>query len=90
MTVREKRIQQRLAVLKPHYFEIINDSYLHVGHKESNNGIDTHFTVKIASEKFDGLSKISQHKIINELLKDEFQNGLHALSIKIINKKELL
>ena len=30
-------------------------------------------------------SKISIHRKIYELLKDDFQNGLHALEIKIAN-----
>jgi BolA protein len=90
MAIREKRIEQKLTVLKPHYLEIINDSDLHLGHEESKDGVDTHFTIKIAAEKFNGLTKIKQHKIINDLLKDEFHSGLHALSIRIIDKKELL
>jgi BolA protein len=85
---RQDRIEQKLTVLKPHYIEVVNDSHLHSGHKGSPGTGDSHFTVKIAATIFDNKARIEQHKIINELLRDEFSGGLHALSINILNKKE--
>ena len=38
---------------------------------------------KVAAKELDDLSMIKQHRIINNILKDEFDNGLHALSINI-------
>lgn len=87
MMNRQDRIEQKLTVLKPHYIEIINDSHLHSGHKGSPGTGESHFTIKISASIFNDKTKIAQHKIINELLKEEFSNGLHALSINILNKK---
>ena len=42
--------------------------------------------IGIISDTHDNLPQIKQHRIINNLLKDEFTSGLHALSIKIIAK----
>ncbi len=82
---RKVRIEQKLSVLKPHYLEITDDSKSHIGHSGNPGGNDTHFTIKLAAKSLMGKKHIEQHKIINELLKEEFVNGLHALSIKIGN-----
>ena len=81
---RQKRIAHKLAVLKPHYLEIINDSHLHINHSESPGLDDSHFTIKISSTELEHKNRLQQHKMINELLKEEFSSGLHALSIKVI------
>lgn len=81
-------IKRKLAVLKPHYLEVIDESHLHVGHIGNSGLPETHFAIKISAGLFKGMSLIDQHKILNQLLKDEFENGLHALSIKIGEKNE--
>lgn len=81
---RKKNIEQRLSALMPGFLEVVNNSSEHAGHSGNpNNQDDTHFTVCISANQLNGLSKIKQHRIINDLLKEEFANGLHALSIKI-------
>lgn len=83
---REKLITQKLGVLKPQYLKVINDSHIHNGHESSPGSGDSHFTVEIIAHSISDKSLIEQHKIINNLLKEEFSNGLHALSIKIIKE----
>ena len=69
---RKETIQMKLSVLNPHFLEIIDESSLHVGHAGNPNGnAESHFSIKIAVKK------------LNNLLKEEFDNGLHALSINI-------
>ena len=66
---------------------MINNSHLHSGHfavENSQHRNQTHLLVKISAKSFASKSKISIHREINNLLKDEFKNGLHALEIKII------
>ena len=84
---RKEIIEKKLSVLNPHILEVIDNSTAHAGHagNPSNKG-NTHFTIHISAAQLDNLSKIKQHRIINNLLKEEFANGLHALSIKIIAK----
>ncbi|MEO5666853.1 MAG: BolA/IbaG family iron-sulfur metabolism protein [Bdellovibrionota bacterium] len=48
---------------------------------------DTHgngyqFQVWVSSVAFKGLSRIQQHQKVYELLKSEFQDALHALTLK--------
>ena len=86
---RKELIEQKLSVLNPHFLEVIDDSHKHLGHSGNPNGIgNSHFAIKIAAEKLDSMSKVTQHREINNLLSEEFSNGLHALSIKIIKTKE--
>lgn len=78
------RIKGKLDVLKPHYCEVIDESNAHAGH--ISDAIESHLRVIISSDAFSGESLLMQHKIINKLLEEELMNGLHALSINIINK----
>lgn len=82
----QERITQKLSVLKPQYLKIINDSDIHKSHQSSPSTGESHFTVEIMADSLKEKKLLEQHKIINSLLKEEFSNGLHALSIKIIKK----
>jgi stress-induced morphogen len=51
------------------------------------NVIDTtgggdHFRAEIVSERFEGLTRIQQHKLIYDVFGDEVGGAIHALSIK--------
>ena len=43
---------------------------------------ETHFNLVIVSDKFENVALIDRHRMINEAVKDELENGVHALSIK--------
>ena len=65
---------------------MVNDvSILHKGHNNYDGKNETHFSIIINTNNKNNESKLSIHRKINELLKDEFNLGLHALEIKIIN-----
>ncbi len=44
-------------------------------------GDNNHYSTKIKSKVFNGLSKIEQHKLVYKSLKGKMGNELHALSI---------
>ncbi len=44
-------------------------------------GDSNHYSAKISSKVFIGLSKIEQHKLVYKSLKGKMGNELHALSI---------
>ena len=46
--------------------------------------IHSHIKIRIAAETLQGKSLIVSHRTINNLLADEFNSGLHALSIEVI------
>ena len=66
----------------PEGVEVINDSRKHAGHVGDDGTGQTHFTVKVSSNKFEGVSRIERQRTIMKLLKPCFDAGLHALSIK--------
>jgi BolA family transcriptional regulator, general stress-responsive regulator len=85
---RKETIERKLSVLNPHFLQVIDESSHHAGHAGNPNGTEeSHFAIEIGSDELDKLSLIKQHRIINNILKDEFDSGLHALSIKIRHKK---
>jgi BolA protein len=84
---RKEIIESKLSVLNPHFLQVIDESLLHAGHAGNPNGNEeSHFAIEIGAAELDNLSLIKQHRIINNILKDEFDSGLHALSIKINQK----
>ncbi len=71
--------------LEPTELIIINESEKHRGHltntnKESNSP-ETHFSIKIKSKKFENLSLVAQHRLVYDLIGEEFKNTLHALRL---------
>ncbi len=44
-------------------------------------GDSNHYSVKIISKSFNGISKIKQHKLVYKSLQGKMGNELHALSI---------
>ncbi|KAM0938776.1 putative BolA protein [Dioscorea sansibarensis] len=80
---RANRIRQKLqSTLETSVLEIEDVSYQHAGHAGvKGDANETHFNVKIVSPKFDGHSLVKRHRMVYDLLADELQSGLHALSI---------
>ena len=80
---RQGRMRQKLeSGLVPTLLEIEDVSYQHAGHSGVERGAsETHFNVKVVSSKFEGKSLVKRHRLIYDLLQEELQSGLHALSI---------
>ena len=68
--------------INPESLIIIDNSHLHVKHKfyDSNK---FHLKIIIKSEKLKNMDKITAHKEIFSILKDEMKNKIHALEIEI-------
>lgn len=87
---RKKNIEIKLNTLNPYFIEVIDKTSLHAGHMSNiTKNSESHFTINIAAKQIDGLSLLEQHRIINQILKNEFDNGLHALSINIKTKNAI-
>ncbi len=81
--IRLDKIRELLELsLTPTYLEVVDDSHLHAGHAGARGGAG-HFTVKIASPKFAGLTLLKQHRLIYQALDTMMHNDIHALSIQI-------
>jgi stress-induced morphogen len=49
---------------------------------EDTTGGGDHFRAEIISDRFEGLTRIQQHKLIYDVFGDEVGGAIHALSIK--------
>lgn len=72
--------------LSPTALEIIDDSHLHAGHAGARGGAG-HFTVKIDSPLFAGLSMIKQHRLVYKALDTMMDSDIHALSIQVMTQQ---
>lgn len=81
---REARIFEFLQkALAPTVLEIENESHMHAGPAS-----ETHYKVLIVSPFFEGKSRIDRQRAVNEALKDEFSQGLHALTQRALTPAE--
>lgn len=81
---REERaavIEARLRhALDPVFFDLVDDSDRHRGHAGAADG-RSHFTVRMVSSAFSGLSPIARHRRIYEALGSLMATDIHALAI---------
>ena len=68
------------AALEPLKLEVVDDSHLHAGHAGAREG--RHFTVRITSARFNGLSRVARHRLIYDALQLLIPRGIHALAIE--------
>jgi BolA protein len=73
-------IETRLrAALAPTQLEVQDDSHLHAGHAGAREG--RHFTVRVTSPRFAGLSRVARHRLVYDSLGPLGAQGVHALAI---------
>jgi len=77
MSMQEIVEQKLTAALSPIHLEVIDESSMH----NVPPGAQSHFKVVIVSEKFEGISLINQHQLVNKALQEELKQHIHALSI---------
>jgi stress-induced morphogen len=53
----------------------------HVSVEDLTGGGD-HFRAEVVSDRFEGLSRVQQHRLIYQVFDDEIGGPIHALSIK--------
>ena len=81
MSVSASDIHRELTtVLQPDRLEVEDDSHLHAGHAGAREG--RHFTVRIMSAHFDGLSRVARHRLVYDALQRLIPRGIHALAIE--------
>lgn len=84
--IEELIIEKISSALSPSFLKVANDSHKHSHHKPmqtASNVQESHFRIEVVSDLFVGKNMPSRHRVIYQLLDDEFQNkGLHALQMK--------
>jgi len=72
-------------LLQPSSLEVLDESWQHAGHAGADgSGFGTHFRVRIASPLFAGRTRVAQHRLVYDALRDFVERGLHALAIETL------
>ncbi len=80
MAVSSENIEAALrAALQPDTLAVQDDSHLHAGHAGAREG--RHFSVRLVSQRFVGLSRVARHRLVYDSLKPLIDGGIHALAI---------
>ena len=80
-----------VTTLKPTSIELIDESSQHAGHAGSKGweeSGESHFSLFIVSEAFDGMALVKRHQMIYLLLGDTMQK-IHALQISAKTPQEV-
>ena len=81
---RASRIENLLrARFEPDRMELADESSRHAGHAGASPDGETHFRLRMAAQAFAGLSRVARQRLVNEVLHEEFANGLHALAMEL-------
>ena len=77
-------MNNNLQRLSPEHVEVINESYMH----NVPDGSESHFKVVVVSSKFQDKNLVARHRMVNELLKDQIEGPVHALSLHTMTPDE--
>ena len=81
---RKQRIDKILSnKFKDFLLEIIDNSNLHKGHNNFTGNDETHIKIILTKKNEILTNRLNIHRLINNLLEEEFKSGLHSLEIKI-------
>lgn len=74
-----RTLEERIA---PTRLDVEDESHRHAGHAGWREGGETHFRIDVVSPAFEGKSRVERHRLVNDVLREAFSRGLHALAIK--------
>jgi BolA protein len=79
--MRERIVARLTAALDPSLLEVVDESDRHAGHAGAREGGGTHYRVRVVSARFERSSRVARHRLVYDLLRAEFADGLHALAL---------
>ncbi len=84
MTI-QANIEEKISdALQPEHLEVANESHMH----NVPPGSESHFKVIVVSTKFEDKMLVARHRILNQLLKEELDGPVHALSLNTLTPEE--
>lgn len=76
------------AAFAPTELSLADDSSRHAGHAGARPGGETHYRLRLVSGAFEGLSRVARQRLVYHTLREEFETGLHALSLDLKTPSE--
>jgi len=87
---RASRVEALLtARFAPDALTITDESSKHAGHAGARLEGETHFSVRLVSPSFAGLSRVARQRLVHDVLQEEFAAGLHALALELKSPEEV-
>ncbi len=83
MLVADEITEKLNAAFSPRELVVVDDSESHRGHAGYQEGGQSHFNVRLASDKLSGLSRIAQHRAVHKALGPELIGRIHALALDL-------
>ena len=84
MTVQSGIEHKIQGALRPVFLQVANESHMH----NVPAGSESHFKVTVVSAEFDGKLPLARHRVLNQLLKEELEGPVHALSLHTFTPEE--
>ncbi|WP_372620997.1 BolA family protein [Falsiroseomonas sp.] len=86
---RADRIAEALrAAFPPAEVTVSDDSHRHAGHAGARPEGETHYSVRVVSPVFAGMTRVARSRAAHAALADEFGTGLHALALELKTPEE--
>lgn len=84
MTTQQSIREKLSSELQPSHLDVTNESHMH----NVPPGSESHFKVVVVSDAFDGKMLLARHRMVNALLKEELDGGIHALALHTMTAGE--
>lgn len=76
------------AAFTPVVLNLEDQSHFHAGHAGARPGGETHYKLSLVSTAFEGLNRVARQRLVHQALHEEFDTGLHALSLDLKTPRE--
>jgi BolA protein len=80
----EHKLLQDLDAL---HVAVEDESWKHAGHAGARMG-GGHFAVDVVSPKFEGLNALDRRRLVHQILHEEMQGAIHALTVHAYSPSE--
>lgn len=81
-SVRDLMVSRLTEAFAPERLAVLDESAAHAGHAGHSGAGESHFRVRIVAAGFAGLGRVDRHRRVNEVLREAFGRGVHALAIE--------
>jgi BolA protein len=83
-TIIEQKLRNGLDAI---HVAVEDESWKHAGHAGARMG-GGHFVVDVVSPKFEGLNPLDRRRLVFQILHDEMQGAIHALTVRAFSPRE--
>jgi len=84
MSIQQTITSKLEQALSPEHLEVINESHMH----NVPEGSESHFKVVIVSDAFKDKMLLARHRMVNKVLQEELEGGVHALALHTLTMEE--